>query len=275
MRGLFKFFGTIAPWPTWKFAAKIFFSPRSRKVREFEMTVLETGKTEKIFLDGKDVVLTSWGSGDKKVLLLHGWGGNRAQMTPFVEELLAQGLFVIAVDGPAHGESTGNQTNMAKIIEAVELVNEKFGGINYVVGHSFGGAALVVALDRGLDIEKIVTISMPTHANKIMKPFQTLLNVPDKVIRRIDQRIAKLMGQTFEEISAVNLAQKQTIPFLIIQDSQDSIITISDAIELNANWTGSELYLTNGFGHRQILRENSVHHKVAEFLTSNNRLDQS
>ena len=269
IRSMFKIFGTVAPWPTWKFAAKIFFTPRTRKLRENEKEILDAGETKIIQLDELDLFVTSWGYGDKRVLLLHGWGGNRAQMTPLVKELVDNNYQVIAFDAPAHGESGGSRTNMAKIVEAIHLVNDTYGRLDYVIGHSFGGAALTVAIDRGLEVDKLITISTPSIMQRsVMKPFQSLLNLPDKVMRRINEKISQIMGQTLEEFSAVNLAKSQTIPLLIVQDRQDSVITKEDAIELNNNWKDSELYLTDGFGHRQILRENSVHLRIGHFLAS-------
>ena len=123
---------------------------------------------------------------------------------------------------------------------------------------------------NGVDVSLIIDDNNRSIERSVMKPFQMLLNLPDKVMRRIEKKVNEIMGQSLEEISAVNLAKNQTIPLLIVQDCKDSVINEEDAIELQDNWKDSELYLTDGFGHSQILRENSLHIKVAEFLDGSN-----
>jgi len=228
---------------------------------------LDKGDTVSLQYGEGKIFVTSWGRGDKTILLMHGWGGNRAQMTYLVDSLISNDFTVIALDAPAHGESFGSQTNIVEIVEAINIVNEKFGPINNIISHSFGGPSSLLAMDRGLVIEKIVTISAPTDADRsLMKPFKDLLNLPDKVVRRVKTNAEDMVGQKMEEIQVKNLAKTQTIPCLIIHDTEDVVITELDAREMHENWKDSELYLTKGYGHRQILREEDVHTKIVEFL---------
>jgi pimeloyl-ACP methyl ester carboxylesterase len=51
---------------------------------------------------GRHIVTWRWGSVENPaVLLVHGWGGNAAQMRAFVFPLLSAGYRVIAYDRPA------------------------------------------------------------------------------------------------------------------------------------------------------------------------------
>ena len=84
------------------------------------------------------MAVTSWGSGSPAVLLLHGWGGSRAQMTGFVNPLLAAGYRVVTFDQPAHGESDGKTTNILEIAPALGALAARAGNFHAIVAHSFG-----------------------------------------------------------------------------------------------------------------------------------------
>src|ERR671918_336718 len=69
-----------------------------------------------------------WGSRDAPaVLLAHGWGGNAAQMRPFVFPLLQAGYRVIAYDQPAHGVSGGRVTGLPDFADVLTLVAQRSG----------------------------------------------------------------------------------------------------------------------------------------------------
>ena len=44
-----------------------------------------------------------------RVMLVHGWSGRALVMTAFVEPLLRQGIDVVAIDLPGHGDSDGRR----------------------------------------------------------------------------------------------------------------------------------------------------------------------
>ena len=81
-----------------------FFSPSKYEVKSSEQGVLENGNSYRVTFGGGELALTCWGNSSPSVLLMHGWGGSRAQMTGFVEPLLKAGYRVVAYDQPAHGD---------------------------------------------------------------------------------------------------------------------------------------------------------------------------
>src|SRR5438105_1441963 len=58
--------------------------------------------------DTEEVAVYRWGKADRRILLVHGWGGKAAQFFSFVGPLLENGFEVIAFDAPAHGLSSGS-----------------------------------------------------------------------------------------------------------------------------------------------------------------------
>ena len=83
---------------------RAFFSPGRYEVKPTEQEVLEWGNNYRLPFDGGELAVTTWGSNGPAVLLMHGWGGARAQMTGFVDPLLFAGYRVVAYDQPAHGD---------------------------------------------------------------------------------------------------------------------------------------------------------------------------
>src|SRR5512134_2629570 len=104
-------------------AYRAFFSPGKYETKPTEREVLEWGRNDRLpFADG-ELAVTSCGCHDNpSVLLMHVWGGARAQMTGFVDPLLFAGYRVVAYDQPAHGESAGKMTNLLEIAPSLNLI---------------------------------------------------------------------------------------------------------------------------------------------------------
>src|SRR5215213_5984938 len=114
-----------------------FFSPSRYEVKSADRAILERGTSFRIPFKGGELAVTTWGEGPA-VLSMHGWGGARAQMTGFVEPLLAAGYRVVAYDQPAHGESDGKTTNLLEIAPTMDLIVQHEGVFQAIIAHSFG-----------------------------------------------------------------------------------------------------------------------------------------
>src|SRR5919106_571676 len=115
-----------------------FFSPLRYEVKQADREIIEWGNNYRIPFDDGELAVTTWGSSGPVVLLMHGWGGARAQMTGFVDPLLFAGYRVVAYDQPAHGESDGKMTNLLEIAPTMDLIVKKEGNFDVVLAHSFG-----------------------------------------------------------------------------------------------------------------------------------------
>ena len=94
-------------------AYQAFFSPSQYEVKPKDREIIERGNNYRLPCADGELAVTTWGESGSAVLLMHGWGGARAQMTGFVNPLLSAGFRVIAYDQPAHGESAGTRTTAA------------------------------------------------------------------------------------------------------------------------------------------------------------------
>src|SRR5215510_6811515 len=123
-------------------AERLFLTPP--RPRDAVATALDLIDARNSYLEhkGRHISMWRWGSRNAPaVLLVHGWGGNAAQMRPFVFPLLSAGYRVIAFDQPAHGVSEGKLTGLPDFAEVFSEVAAHHGGIQGVIAHSLGGAA--------------------------------------------------------------------------------------------------------------------------------------
>src|SRR5688500_1270370 len=75
-----------------------FFSPSQDELKSGDQAILNRGTNYRVPFDGVELAVTTWGSSGQTILLMHGWGGSRAQMTGFVDPLLSSGYRVVAYD---------------------------------------------------------------------------------------------------------------------------------------------------------------------------------
>src|SRR5687768_577014 len=145
-------------------AERLFLTPP--RPRDAAATALDLIDARSAYIEHKrrQIATWRWGSRDAPaVLLAHGWGGNAAQMRPFVFPLLQAGYRVIAYDQPAHGVSAGRLTGLPDFAEAFAEVAWHHGGVKAVIAHSLGAAAAALSLSSGkTTFEKIVLVSPPS-----------------------------------------------------------------------------------------------------------------
>lgn len=137
--------------------------------------------------DGTKLRTVSVGSGDRSVLLAHGFAGNADAWNLVAPMLAEQGLRVVAFDQRGHGESTiGSEgvgsaqmaSDYAAILEAYDLTNAT------LVGHSMGGFLSIAFLVDG----------------------------PSDAVDRIDSLL--LMGTFAGDVSRNNPQNKLQIPLI-------------------------------------------------------------
>ena len=136
-------------------ALELFMTPRRLAPRDWEAALLRQG-APLTFTNG--LIARSYGAGPR-VLLVHGWEGRGMNLGMFIAPLTAAGYQVIALDGPAHGESPGEQTNPVDFAHGLHNVGKELGPLAGVIAHSMGAASTALALRQGLVAERVVLIA--------------------------------------------------------------------------------------------------------------------
>jgi len=268
LRQSFRVLGAVAPGLGARLAYKLFFTPQRHAVPPWEARLRETAEVLKMDFNGGILNALSWGRGPT-LLLIHGWGGRATQMGAFVKPLAGNGFRVVALDAPAHGDSSGRQTDMVQYAAAINAVRREMAPITAIIAHSLGAACTLLSMERHqFRVDKLILIGTPASAVWITEAFAEVLNIPGHVMSRMRARLESRYGNTFtwEDLSIEGMLSRITIPTLLIHDKLDAEIPYWNALRLAQCNPGCELITTEGQGHRRILRQSHVVSRCLEFL---------
>ena len=254
-----------------KKAYQAFFSPSTYEVKPRDRKVIEQGQDYRLPFDGGELAVTAWGDDGPAVLLMHGWGGARAQMTGFVNPLLAAGYRVVVFDQPAHGESDGRMTNILEIAPTMELIAKQEGPFEAIIAHSFGTLVTSYTLiNRDFPLpSRLVYLGSFNRLLDSLPRFQVLANLPDAIIDGLRDMIYTNFGKdVLDAIWNEKMAQRIDIPTLMFHDKADNVTPIEDSRAIARVWKNARLIETEGLGHRGALQSSDVHEQVVNFLRS-------
>ena len=249
---------------------RAFFSPARYEVKPTEQEVLEWGNNYRIPFDGGELAVTTWGNNNAPaVLLMHGWGGARAQMTGFVDPLLFAGYRVVAYDQPAHGESDGKTTNLLEIAPTMDLIAQQEGRFHAIIAHSFGTLITSYALvNRNFPPPaRLVYFGAFNRLMDSLPRFQVLAQLPDEIMEGLRAMLHENFGQNLlESITNETLTPQIDIPALMFHDVADNVTPVEDSRAIAQVWKQAQFIETEGLGHRGALQSKPIHEQVVKFL---------
>jgi pimeloyl-ACP methyl ester carboxylesterase len=258
----------ISPFLAEKFARKLFITPIKHKIPKREFHMEEKSIQNKLFIPAinKKIVVYSYGNSNKKILLVHGWSGRGTQLVKIADAFLENGYSTISFDAPSHGKSETKTTLMLEFIESVLEIEKKYGPFEFAVGHSLGGMSILNAIKQGLKVKKAVVIGSGNSVINIVNTFVEKIGLPNKVAVIMRNNFEKKYHFEMESFSAYEAAKEVHVPVLVIHDADDEDIPVAEAYHLAENLINKEILITNNLGHRKILGDAAVLHKIVEFL---------
>lgn len=246
-----------------------FFSPPQYEVKSADRETIEHGNSYRIPYQTGGLVVTTWGDHGPAVLLMHGWGGARAQMTGFVNPLLSAGYRVVAYDQPAHGESDGKMTNVLEIAPTMDLISKREGSFDAVIAHSFGTLITSYALVNRLipPPSRLVYFGAFNRLLDSLPRFQALTNLPEEIIDGLRKMIYENFGEgVLDAINNEALTPQIKIPALMFHDAADNVTPVEDSRAIANVWKSAQFIETTGLGHRGALQSKEIHNQVVKFL---------
>jgi pimeloyl-ACP methyl ester carboxylesterase len=227
-----------------------------------------TSQQTKLFVPtiNKEIVVYAYGNSSKKILLVHGWSGRGTQLVKIADTLIENGYSIISFDAPAHGKSGTKTTLMLEFIESILEVEKHYGPFEFAVGHSLGGMSILNAVKKGLQIKKAIVIGSGNSVINIVNTFIEKIGLPNDVAILMKNNFEKKYHFEMESFSAYVAAKDVKIPVLVIHDTDDEDIPVSEAYHLAEHLSDKELLITNQLGHRKILGDSKVIQKIVEFL---------
>ena len=271
--------------PSWvaKKASIKFLSPKRQEIKEWEKEAEKLGTrfnltdavsairwshipTSNEVASNKGVPNDKAFNGTKQILLVHGWESRATQMYGLVKGLIEQGYSLVAVDMPGHGHSTGDTSNAYVFSTTVKLAQQKLGDFHAIIGHSMGAGAAAIAVGKGVKTDKLVLISGPSSIENVLRRFSGFVGLNKNATHKFIDFIGQYVGVTAIEIDASKLLQASDTPALLIHDEHDIEVPFSESKRLASVFNQSELFITKGLGHRNILKSDEVFAKISSFV---------
>jgi len=275
MQLFFKVAGNIAPHATLPVLVKFMFLPSKRELKPPHIDLVKQG--EQFFIDVPDFMdnsrmlkmsCFSWGSGDKIVLLVHGWDAKGLDYYKMIPVLVANGYKVIAFDGPAHGQSEGDLSNLVHFKEAIGKLISIIGKPYAIIGHSMGaGSSIYFLMEENIRIERLVLLAVPIISKRFFDYVFDLMQIP----QRLRKALYVSMEEKFQKpIEYYNLAiRKEPIKadkIFVVYDKQDEDVPYKEIDLFLAARPKVKSMLTDGIGHNRIKKDKGVIEKVVNFL---------
>lgn len=269
LRTFFKLANPIAPQLTQKLALRLFLTPTRRKPSKKATHLFAQAETVKVMHGSREITVYSWGRGEKTILLVHGWGSDASGMRNFVTPLLDRGFRVVAFDAPAHGRSSGNQTNFIDYTGTIISIAERFGPLYGVIGHSFGAATAVYTLSTNpqLNVKRAVILSPPAQLAEMIEIWTEALLLPRSLYEGMTRRIVDRVGIPIQSLNLDKFAANLTIPGLVVHDKDDLNVPFKNGVAIANAWKECRFIETERLGHRGVLRSELVIDEVVAFLS--------
>lgn len=189
------------------------------------------------------------------VLLVHGFGGRAGQMGAFAAPFVAAGYRVVGFDAPAHGGAAGSRSSLPDMLQVTKEVAAELGPLAGVVAHSNGAAAVIAALTQGLRARRVALLAPMPDLESYIRRLAGQIGFSSQVAARAQTRVERRYGVPFSAFKASSLAAQIAQPTLILHDSADKVVPLSEVEELASAWQGATLEVSAGLGHVRVLRD--------------------
>ena len=272
LRTLFPLLSKLAPGLATKLSLHIFLTPQRFKIPKWEMEHQNSARRETIEMGDHRIEAYSWGDATKKALLCHSWGGRGTQLASFVQPLIDRNYTVVTFDAPAHGRSTGKQTDMMEYSSAIRAVIERYGSFDGIIGHSFGaGNTMFSKKLYGFNVKRIVLIGCFAHAAWVTERFGEVLNIPSKIVARMRKRLEEKYGNRlkWDELDITRMVNNDSSDILLVHDKDDKEIPYFNAVKFLDICKGKvTLIQSDKLGHRRVLRDARIVEQVCDFISA-------
>jgi uncharacterized OsmC-like protein/alpha-beta hydrolase superfamily lysophospholipase len=165
-------------------------------------------------------------------------------VTRISQMLNMAGIAVLRFDFTGLGDSDGDftatnfSTSIDDICAAAQYLADTGMPPNIAIGHSLGGAAILMAAPRIASLDAVVTIGAPGQADHVTRLFagqkQELESTGEAVVS-IGGRPFKIRQQLIDDLNAQSgpeRAEKLRLPLLVLHSPVDKIVGIDNAAEI-------------------------------------------
>ena len=257
----------IAPTYASSKALDLFATPRKGRTIEKENKFLNTADQQILKYQDYSIQTYNWKGSKDTILLVHGWESNTFRWKNLINILHKLDYNIVALDGPAHGKSSGTQFNAILYSEFINVVTTHYQA-NTIIGHSVGGMSSVFFQHKYQNqlLKKMVLLGAPSEFTKVFKNYVNMLSFNSRIENGLNQIVIKRFNNPPSFYSAAKFSKELNLEGLIIHDKEDQVIKFEEAELISANFKNSKLITTKGFGHG--LRDNSINQAIIDFITN-------
>ncbi len=260
-------FWALAPGWTRKLTLRLFFSPRRYRTTTGEEEVLAKGRPFRVQVHDNILQGWCWGEGPG-VLLFHGWNGRGIQFQQFIEPLVNAGYTAIAIDGPAHGASTGRVTSYFEFTDVLRTLltrNHRF-RIEGVIAHSFGAAALINALTKEQVAVNAICIAPVLKLQELLRHAFEQYGIPQRIYHSLIGEFEDRFGYRLTEDNPHRLIGDLPGSLVMVHDVDDRTAPYPDVYKAARDNDHIDLWTSKGLGHSGVLRDPEVVDRCVAYL---------
>lgn len=273
LRFYFNKIGWMFPKQSAELFWKLFTTPKVRKIKDWHLEFLSTARKDSFEVNGDEYLTYEWGSGEKTVIMVHGWEGMATDYKKMIDALLEEGGYrIIALDFPAHGQAAGKQSHMLKFIEGLQTLLQKEQKVHAVIGHSLGANSAFFSLANlrnKVEVEHLVMLGSYPIPYHFFKTFKQFMKIPhglfEKMVDHVEDKY--LDGR---EVRILNMyEQRYKMPVnrvLLVHDENDEVARIDKVKALAAEWDKVSVLFGEHGGHFKHFRHAEVVERVVEQL---------
>lgn len=193
--------------------------------------------------------------------------------------LTDKGIAVVRFDFTGLGKSEGDfadtnfSNNVCDLVDVCNYLEEQYRAPALLVGHSLGGAAVLMAAFQLPEVKGVVTVgspSDPSHLKKLLNYHPEKFESSDEFEAHIGGRPFTIQKQFIHDLEENQLADninKLGKALLVMHSPQDSIVEISNAADLYHHARHPKSFVSlDGADHLLSRKEDALY--VAEVIGS-------
>lgn len=268
-----KTIGVVSPAKAAEAAYRLFCTPLYGKPKREAPAVFHKADKLSFELDGLTVRGFRWRAehpNGKSILIVHGFSSYAYKFEKYVSLLKKEGFDVLAFDAPGHGTSDGKRIN-AYIYKSMLLqIEERYGPLYGLMGHSLGGLAAALAFEefKNRQNRKLVLIAPATETQRAIDNFFSIIPVDAKTRQAFEQLIANIAVKPIGYYSVSRVVKNIEAPVLWVHDRHDTICSFEDVKPVQSlNLPHIKFLVTEQLGHSKVYKDNAVSKEIVHFFT--------
>ena len=174
----------------------------------------------------------------------------------------------MSYDGPGHGLTGRGRSSAPQLARALASVVAQVGEPHAVIAHSLGGVVTAIALADGLAPSRVALLAPVADPIRFVDEFSAKLGLNARTRAALRAHSERRIRFDWDRLPVLPVFARARSPALIVHDRGDETVSVEEGRAIAAAWPGAELVLTDGLGHRGVLRNPAIVNRTVAFVTN-------